>query len=503
MEFTKPNSGIVLRRGRRWGAASLAWAELTLEYATPLRPVHRAHNLDLLLWGDFVSWETPDGARVWAGPSDEIADLPIEEIYRDGEFIPGLALIWPLHHFIRVGPEPDLIEIVVGRFFPRGIFYAQRKNDLLIAPEYKAFSNVRSFKTIRPFPRGHRLQMNGSRSPIRFEPACETPGEPESYPPYEEACRQCRECIENALDESLLKLHEPYVLALSGGMDSSILAYLLAARDIRPPAYCVWFDCNRGEVPPEAIQARRVARDLNLDLGEVRVSPEMFRALAVEAIYLGEWPEAYQLDNAAYHVAFLRELTRLGIHVRVTGNGIDNAFAGYSLFENLTSPNEFRRLYYDLLSGAHTRHIASMNSFYGARSLAPFRTTPLLRFGLSLPRSYLTETRAGVFSGKRIVRDAFRGLVPDAVLNQAKFLPGQVNDAHGMSQELFGSREAYNRAYSAIRHGLFAFPDLRRMPAWALRAGIGRQMVERRRRAAERLLDSSIVRQALSGKSAD
>lgn len=82
-----------------------------------------------------------------------------------------------------------------------------------------------------------------------------------------------------------------------------------------------------------------------------------------------------------------------------------------------------------------------------------------------------------------------RGDVPDSVLQQSKLLPGQVNDTDVMTAELFGGLDERERAYAAIRSKLQVFPDLRRVPAWALRSGMGRRMLEHRLREGERLLN--------------
>lgn len=492
MKELKTNSGIVLRRGRRWGPTAVAWAEMALAYASPLEPVLQTRRLELLLWGDFVKWEAPDGAQIWGGPSDEIGELALEDIYRNGDFVPDLAWTWPLHQFIRVGRDGQGIDVLLGRFYPRGSFYAAREGDVLIAPEYKAFSGVHALKSIRPFPRGHRLRLDEDGEAVRFEAACPPFKEPEVYPAYEEACRLCRQMMEDALDAALERLNEPYVLALSGGMDSSLLAYRLAARGVRPLAYNVWFDRGQGAPPRDVTVAREVARDLGLELREIRVTAETVRSIMAEAIALGEWAEDYQLYNALYHIPFLRELKRIGVRRRLTANGVDNAFAGYAHFKHTTSREDFRRLYFELLAGANTRHISTFNSFYGFKNSTPFRTTPLLHFGLSLPVEYLADREGEGYRGKRIVRDAYRGEVPDSILEQSKLLPGQVNDAAVMTQELLGGPENCQMTYSRIREVFLTIPDLRRTPLWFFRMGRGERLMKKRRREGKRVLESAL-----------
>ncbi len=489
-----PTSGIVIRRGRRWGDASLEWARLTLSYAGPLNSVWRFGDLELAIWGKMASWRASDGTLIWGGPSDEIEGRPIEEFYRDGAFTPELALIWPYHQFVRVDPRDGMLEMVVGRFYPRGSFYAERHGDLLFAPEHKAFSSVRSVRTIHPFPRGHRIALKPKEKRVEFEKACKEPTEPIAYPPYEEAVRQCRELMEQSLDETLSANKEPYVLALSGGMDSSILAFMLAKRGLRPPAWNVWFDRGVEEPPRDVLYAREVANQLGLELHEVRVRMDELKSVLIDSLYFGEPETISQAENATYHIPFLKELTRAGIYQRLTANGIDNAFAGYPHFRGAIEAGTFRPFYHQILGGAKTRHIPAFNGRFGARSLAPFRTTALIHFALGLPMDYLVDRGAPEFRGKRIVRDAFRGEIPADILEQDKQLPGNVNDAAAMMSELFGGVQSKERAIADIMLQLLAFPNLRRVPAWAVGWRLGDHLLKRRRRKAETIYRSRIVR---------
>ncbi len=492
-EFS-PTSGIVLRRGGRWGAASLEWARLALSYAGPLNRVWRSGDVELALWGRMASWEAPDGARIWGGPTDEIEHRPVEEFYRDGAFTPELPIIWPYHQFVKVGPGDADLEMIVGRFYPRGSFYAERRGDLFFAPEFKAFSSVRSTRTIRPFPRGHRIAVKAGDDRVAFERACEEPEEPVDFPPYEIAVRRCRELLEQALDEMLSSNREPYVLALSGGMDSSMLAYMLASRGLRPLACNVWFDRGRAEAPRDVLFAREVAKELGLELHEIRVGMDELKSILLESFYIGEPETASQAENATYHIPLLRELTRRGIHQRLTANGIDNAFAGYPHFRDPADAGTFRSFYHQILDGAKTRHIPAFNGQFGMRSLAPFRTTTLLKFALGLPMGYLIDREAGQFRGKRIVRDAFQREIPSSIIEQDKRLPGGVNDAAVMLSELFGGDLPKERAIVGITTQLLEFMDLKRVPAWAVRWRLGDYHLRKRRRKAEIFYRTSIVR---------
>jgi hypothetical protein len=78
--------------------------------------------------------------------------------------------------------------------------------------------------------------------------------------------------------------------------------------------------------------------------------------------------------------------------------------------------------------------------------------------------------------------------LPSFILEQDKQLPGTVNDAAGMLNDLFGGEGAKGKALHAIGREFQNFPDLRRWPAWAVRSGGGTWLMKKRRRKARKQL---------------
>jgi asparagine synthase (glutamine-hydrolysing) len=110
---------------------------------------------------------------------------------------------------------------------------------------------------------------------------------------------------------------------LSGGIDSSTVVALLARRSSRPiKTFSVDFPVGDGG---EAAYARLVARRYGTDHHELVLRPEMLALLPRLVAQYGE-PFA---DPSAVPTFYLSELARREVTVALSGDGGDEAFAGY------------------------------------------------------------------------------------------------------------------------------------------------------------------------------
>jgi len=114
---------------------------------------------------------------------------------------------------------------------------------------------------------------------------------------------------------------------LSGGIDSSAVVALMQAQSNRPVrSFTVGF---REQSHDESAHARAIARHLGTDHTEMTVTPD--DALAV----VPRLPEIYDepfADSSQIPTFLLSALTRKHVTVTLTGDGGDEAFAGYSRY---------------------------------------------------------------------------------------------------------------------------------------------------------------------------
>ncbi len=142
----------------------------------------------------------------------------------------------------------------------------------------------------------------------------------------------------DAVLEDSVKVHQrsdvPYGLFLSGGIDSSIIATLMARLNARPvTAFTCGFDVPGAA--DERRQAEAVATALGLDWREVRFTEDDFWRLAPLVAGALDRPTT---DYACLPTLKLAEAARGVLTVVLSGEGGDELFAGYGRYRRALRP---------------------------------------------------------------------------------------------------------------------------------------------------------------------
>lgn len=156
--------------------------------------------------------------------------------------------------------------------------------------------------------------------------------------------REHLEELDRVLQDSV-KVHQradvPYGLFMSGGIDSSVLATLMARSSPKPvTAFTCGFETSDGtsKVNDERFLAEKVARSLKMDWHDVLFTEEDFwRILPQVANYLDE-PTS---DYASLPTYKLAEAAKGTLKVVLTGEGSDEIFGGYSRYRRAMRPAIF------------------------------------------------------------------------------------------------------------------------------------------------------------------
>lgn len=191
------------------------------------------------------------------------------------------------------------------------------------------------FEGVQQLPPGHLLEC--SARGVRTWPYWDLELPPQELPdaaaPHcasaeghsiQEAVNECRAQLTEAV-QVRLRSDAPVCFHLSGGLDSTTVLALGARLSGKPPtAFCVGFDVDGYD---ETAHAERTARELGAELHVVRLSAEMLSdhleaaVVASEGLAInGHLPAKYLLHRA---------IRRAGFRVVLSGEGADEAFAGY------------------------------------------------------------------------------------------------------------------------------------------------------------------------------
>ncbi len=142
----------------------------------------------------------------------------------------------------------------------------------------------------------------------------------------------------DAVLEDSVRVHQrsdvPYGLFLSGGVDSTAIATLMARLNTRPvTAFTCGFDAPGAA--DERAQAERVAKALNLDWRETTFTAEDFWRIAQQVASALDDPTT---DYACLPTYKLAEAAKGTLTVVLSGEGGDELFAGYGRYRRALRP---------------------------------------------------------------------------------------------------------------------------------------------------------------------
>jgi asparagine synthase (glutamine-hydrolysing) len=312
----------------------------------------------------------------------------------------------------RFGEKPLFYSFQPGEAGEAGgrLLFASELKSLLAVPGFKreiAPEAVRSyvcfgyvptpgsiFRDVHKLPPGHSLRFVDGRLDLRRYYRLDL------EPKHELGEREAEEQLAGLLDEAVksrLVSEVPFGAFLSGGLDSSVVVALMA-RHLQQPVrtFSIGF---RESHYNELSDARRVAKHLGTEHHELVVKPNAVELLQQLVWYLDE-PFA---DSSAVPTYLVAKLAREQVKMVLTGDGGDEAFAGYDRYLRFLALERAG----PLKPAAATAAKIAGRWVPGSRGYRLARIAERLR--LEFPESYLSGvalTRADV--ADRILGDAVR-----------------------------------------------------------------------------------------------
>jgi asparagine synthase (glutamine-hydrolysing) len=211
-----------------------------------------------------------------------------------------------------------------------------RRLDADAIPAYLAFGYVPTprtfFDDVQSLPPGHVLSLLPGEPPVverYWEPPLATAGElgGRLVLSFDEAAAEVRRRVTAAIERRLVA-DVPVGAFLSGGVDSASVVALLSTIEhgAKVATFTIGFEDNDGF--DERPFAREVARRFGTDHEEFVVRPDA-AALVERLLWHHDQPFG---DSSALPTYLLCEMTRQHVTVALSGDGGDEAFAGYERF---------------------------------------------------------------------------------------------------------------------------------------------------------------------------
>jgi asparagine synthase (glutamine-hydrolysing) len=199
----------------------------------------------------------------------------------------------------------------------------------------------------------------------------------------------------------------PLGVFLSGGLDSSMIAALVRRQITGLHSFAVGLDGSS-----DLLAARCAAAHLGTRHHERVYTPEeLVHALPTVIAHLESYDPA--LIRSAVPCYFVSELTSQHVKVVLTGEGSDEAFAGYRYFTNIDDPAALHRECARLLLGLHNmnlQRVDRMTMAHGLEGRVPFLDVDFLTWAMGLdPAEKLHHSSR---PEKWLLRRACEGLLP-------------------------------------------------------------------------------------------
>lgn len=228
-------------------------------------------------------------------------------------------------------------------------------------------------------------------------------------------------------------------LSLSGGLDSTILAYFLKDRKIGTISI-IAKDFLANDLTYCQLAASRFNLPLNIQFCE---TDEIYSGIEETIKILGNFNDIEIRNNVVMYLA-LTAAKKSGFSKIMTGDGADEIFAGYNFLLNKSKED----LESDLRRIRKIMHFPSqkIGSALGIDVVSPFCSKDVLEFAKTVPADLLVREEGGKKFGKWILRKAFEEKIPKAIAWRQK---SPMQDGAG-TQSL---TEFFN---SAIPDSLFA-----------------------------------------------
>jgi asparagine synthase (glutamine-hydrolysing) len=224
--------------------------------------------------------------------------------------------------------------------------------------------------------------------------------------------------LTNAVDNELIS-DVPVCTILSGGVDSTIITYLLSKQIPNLQAFVVSMgDTGKKD---DLYYARIAAKEIGIPLHEVIIDEDYVNDNIDEAIYAIEDYKWTQVSPAVAQLALSKKIHDEGFKVVFGGEGSDELFASYGdVFAWHYKDEDYKKKRYKLIVDLHKNNLIRTNKamMYGGtvELRTPFLDKKLVEFCMKIPPKYKKDGNMW----KPMLRKAFKDELSDQLIFRPK-----------------------------------------------------------------------------------
>ena len=256
---------------------------------------------------------------------------------------------------------------------------------------------------------------------------------------YGQAVEEVRQSLMGAVRRQLMS-DVPYGVLLSGGLDSSVISAIAeryAGKRVESggTTEAWWPRLHSFAVglkgAPDLVKAKLVADHIGTVHHEINYTIQEGLDAIRDVIYFIETYDVTTVRASTPMYLLARVIKSMGIKMVLSGEGADEIFGGYLYFHKAPTAEEFHKETVRKLSKLYMYDCLRANkslAAWGVEGRVPFLDKEFLDVAMSMPPAY--KMCPGKTIEKKVVRDAFSDMLPEAVVWRQK---EQFSDGVGYS----------------------------------------------------------------------
>jgi len=286
------------------------------------------------------------------------------------------------------------------------LFFGKSGTELFITSELKAVSHINSFEML---PKGiSQIDINLKKIISKRHHSLNYPIKNKDY---------LKKIMEKSVVKRLPEKNEPVGVFLSGGLDSSIIASIVASHRNNAIYYTLVTQNSQDNKYVEILEKF-------LDLKCVKfikyVLDDMFIKLIEKVIYATESYNPSIISNGICTYLLAKAAHKDGLKVVLSGEGADEMFCGYHMFEE---HQDWKLIRKQLISDMHFTELRRIDQSCMAQSIevrCPFLDQSIYSLASTLSYKDFFHQHNDKMVNKYILRKTFENILPQEIVYRKK-----------------------------------------------------------------------------------